>query len=138
MSTDAVSLGDAIASLTFSDLRFDASGFAMLDVRLRGPGLDASLGCYVHDPRELAQYFRSLDAGWRGWSGERRYASLEGEVVLSARHGRRIEIATSLGFVPGGDVSVGWSCTAGVSVEPGEQLAGFVRDFDGFLAASTR
>ncbi|MEV4735786.1 MULTISPECIES: DUF6228 family protein [unclassified Microbacterium] len=132
MSVDTVSLGDATASLTFSNPRFDESGYANLEVRLQAAGLDALLGFYAHDPEELVQYFRSLDEDWRGWTGERCFASIERDLVLRARHGRRIEISVTLTAEADRDVSIEarWSCTAVVSVEAGEQLSRFVRDIE--------
>jgi|GEM_PF-3085554 len=132
MSTEPVRLGDATMSLEFTNPRFDESGFAFLDVWLQGARLDARHGFYAHDAAELVRYFRSLDDDWRGWSGERRFESVEGDVVLSARHARRIELSVSLTAEADRDVStfVGWACSAVVSVEPGEQLSRFVRSLD--------
>lgn len=132
VSMEPARLGDATMSLEFADPRFDESGFSHLEARLLGTRLDARLGFYAHDAAELVQYFRSLDDDWRGWSGERRFESVEGDVVLSARHVRRIELTVSLTAEADRDVStsVGWTCTAVVSVEPGEGLSRFVRALD--------
>ncbi|MFJ4224538.1 DUF6228 family protein [Microbacterium sp. NPDC089695] len=132
MTAESATLGAATASLTFANPRFDESGHAHLDVRLQAAGLDALLGFYAHDPEEIVQYFRSLDEGWRGWTGERCFESIERDVVLSARHGRRIEISVMLTAEADRAVSTEarWSCTAVVSVEAGEQLSRFVRDIE--------
>ena len=77
-------------------------------------------------------YFRSLDQDWRGWPGERQYASVEEDLVLSARHGGRIELSVTLTGEAARDIStrVGWTVQAVVGVEPGEELSRFVRDLD--------
>ena len=135
MSVDSVRVGDATLSLEFANPTFDTSGFAHLDARLHGTRLDARLGFYAHDAAELVQFFRSLDDDWRGWSGERRFESVESDVVLSARHARRIELAVTLTTDADRDLSTaaGWRCSGVVSVEPGEELSRFVRDLDGLL-----
>jgi hypothetical protein len=133
-------LGDADMSLDFSNPTYDGSGFASLEARLHGTRFDVGLGFYAHDPTELVEYFRQLDEDWRGWSGERQYASVESDLVLSARHVRRIELSVSLTAGASRDVSAltGWSCCAVVAVEAGEELSRFVGDLDDLLQRPSR
>ena len=144
MATDetrpAARLGDAGMSLEFSDPQFEESGrLRYLQVRLHGTRLDAQLTFYVYDVDELVRYFRWLDDGWRGWKGERQYESVEGDLVLSARHDRRIELTATIAGEAARDISaqVGWTCQGIVGVEPGEELSRFVRDFDDLVARAT-
>jgi Family of unknown function (DUF6228) len=48
--------------------------------------LDASLRFYEIRLGGLAEYFEALAKDWRGWGGERRWESLEGDVELVAVH----------------------------------------------------
>jgi hypothetical protein len=48
--------------------------------------LNASLQFYEIGVGGLAEYFEGLAVDWRGWSGERRWESLEGDVQLLAVH----------------------------------------------------
>jgi hypothetical protein len=50
-----------------------------------GP-LQTSLRFYELSLGGLAGYFEALAKDWRGWSGERRWESLEGDVALVAVH----------------------------------------------------
>lgn len=132
-ASQAVGLGDADMSLEFSDPQFSEKGdLRSLQARLRGTRLDAQLSFYVYDAAELVRYFQSLDRDWRGWSGERQYASVERDLALSARHSGRIELSVTLTGEAARDISayVGWTAQATVGVEPGEELSRFVRDFD--------
>ncbi|GAA1216272.1 hypothetical protein F6W70_05275 [Microbacterium maritypicum] len=144
MATDEVSqaagLGDTGMSLDFSDPQFDESGkLRSLQARLHGTRLDAQLTFYVWDVAEIVCYFRALDQDWRGWSGERQYESVEGDLVLSARHLGRIELSVTLTGEAARDISthVGWTAQAIVGIEPGEELSLFVRDFDSLVARAT-
>jgi hypothetical protein len=145
MATDelrpAARLGDAGMSLEFSDPQFDESGnLRYLQARLHGTRLDAQLTFYVYEAAELVRYFRLLDDDWRGWTGERQFESVESDLVLSARHVGRIELTVTLTGEAARDLSghVGWTCQGIVGVEPGEELSGFVRDFDGLVTRPAR
>ncbi len=48
--------------------------------------LEASLRFYEIRLGGLAEYFEALAKDWRGWSGDRRWESLEGDVALVAEH----------------------------------------------------
>jgi hypothetical protein len=52
---------------------------------LCGP-LEASLRFYEMGLGDLSGYFAALAADWRGWEGERRWESLEGDLGLIAAH----------------------------------------------------
>ena len=135
--SQAAVLGDAGMSLEFSNPQFDSSGgLRYLQATLRGARLDAQLTFYVYDAAEVVHYFRRLDQDWRGWSGERQYDSVEGDLALSARHVGRIELSATLTGEASRDISarVGWTCQGIVSVEPGEELSRFVRDLDRLVA----
>jgi hypothetical protein len=60
--------------------------------------LNASLQFYEIRLGGLAEYFGELAADWRGWSGERRWESLEGDVELVAVHDGRGTITLRAGL----------------------------------------
>ena len=46
----------------------------------------ASIDFYAGDVPPLSELFSGLAEDWRGWEGERRWGSLDGEVELRATH----------------------------------------------------
>lgn len=70
---------------------------------------------------DLIEYFDGLATAWRGWSETRVYESLEGDLRLVATHlGSRVALAVTL-RQPSFDE--GWTVSAVVELEAGEQLA---------------
>ena len=53
---------------------------------LRCGPMEASLRFYEMSLGGLTGYFAALAADWRGWTGERRWTSLEGDLTLVATH----------------------------------------------------
>ncbi|MBA2733704.1 MAG: hypothetical protein H0U54_12520 [Acidobacteria bacterium] len=51
---------------------------------IRSPNLSASLQVYAWNPcgSGLEQFFEDLAANWKGWNGEKKWTSLEGELSL--------------------------------------------------------
>jgi len=68
-----------------------------LTVKADLPGLQARLRVYEHDGFSgLLTFFETLESHWRGWDGETRYASLEGDFQLTARHDGHIRLSFEL------------------------------------------
>ena len=66
---------------------------------LAGPRLSASVEVYEDSPHGLVEYFAGLSAlWWKGWEGERTFASLEGHLELVASRDAlgRVHIRVSL------------------------------------------
>ena len=61
-----------------------SGGSEYFRVTIRGHELSASSQVYAFEPRGcgLVQFFEDLAASWRGWEGEKRWTSLEGELSL--------------------------------------------------------
>jgi hypothetical protein len=107
-------------------------------VRLLVPGLDARLRVSAHYATgfdDLVAFFRGLASQWRGWQGERTYESLERELRLTAVHDGHVRLAVQLrqASVPGG-----WSVTAVVQLDPGEELARAAEDVAALLSLPER
>lgn len=118
--------------LEFANPVFDRTGVTSLDVRLVGSGLDAQTSAYVHlDALPIDKFFRALRDQWRGWEREQSYASLEGELSLTARHvGSHVRVTVAIG---GWSRSGGWRSDGVVDIEPGEELSRFADQLDELL-----
>jgi hypothetical protein len=106
-------------------------------VRLRVPGLDASrrvwetaAGFYA-----LVAFFNELAADWRGWQGERRYASAEHDLRLAATHDGHIHLFVQLREK--GELT-DWSATAVVQLDPGEEMTRAAGDVAALLSPPER
>jgi Family of unknown function (DUF6228) len=91
-------------------------------VRLRVPGLDASLPVSAHYATgfdELVAFLNELASDWHGWQGERTYESLEHDLRLTATHDGHVHLVVQLrqASLPGG-----WSATGVVQLDPGEEM----------------
>jgi len=83
---------------------------------------------YASAFRDLADYFGSLAADWKGWSGERTWRSLEGELALTAWHDGHVRLQVELR----GPFDRDWRLRCELTIEPGEQLSAAARDFADF------
>ena len=105
-----------------------------LVVGAEAPGLSATIGVETLNGDGLAEYVRSLEEGFRGWQGERTWASFRRDVEIRAAHlGRSIRLGWTLRF-PEWDAD--WTATVEVHVSPGEELKGFAADVTRFLEGS--
>ena len=89
-------------------------------------------GHYAVTFNDLIDYLKSLAADWRGWQGERSYESLEDDLRLTSSHdGRHVRLAVTLrqSAVPDG-----WSASAVLSVDPGEQMSAIASDVEALLS----
>jgi hypothetical protein len=83
---------------------------------------------------DLVLFLQGLADGWRGWTGERRWRSLDGQMEIDARHdgiGRVTLGATLRQDTLGAD---GWSARVPVDLEPGEQMGRLVADVRALFA----
>ena len=115
--------------------RLPTGSAELLRARVRAPGLDCERDAYEYGGYEaLAAFFEDMAGSWRGWLGERVFASLEGDLEIVAVHdGRHVELAVRLRQFGPGD----WTVSATVIVDPGEDLAASarsVRDLVGVAA----
>ena len=82
------------------------------------------------------EFMASLAAGWRGWSGVRRWQSMESGMDLDARHDGRGRVSlgiTLLGSRGWGDVDKAWSARIVLTLEAGAQLSRVAGDLSAFL-----
>ena len=107
-------------------------------MRLRVPGLDASLRVSAHYATgfdELVAFLNGLASDWRGWRGERTYESLEHDLRLTATHDGHIRLVVQLRET---SVPDGWSATGAVQLDPGEQMTSAAQDVAALLASPER
>ena len=107
-------------------------------VRLRVPGLDASLRVSAHYATgfdELVAFVNGLASDWRGWQGERTCESLEHDLRLTATHDGHIQLVVQLRET---SVPDGWSATGAVQLDPGEEMTRAAQDVAALLAPPGR
>jgi hypothetical protein len=81
---------------------------------------------------DLMEFFRSLARDWRGWHGERTFQAMENDLHIVATHTGHVRLTVQLG--PGADVD-GWSATAVIELDAGEQLAQVAEEVEAVLGA---
>lgn len=110
-----------------------------VNANLVDDGLSASRPVYhgyADGFRDLVVFFTELERDWRGWDGVRSWESLEGDLLIAARHEHgHVVLRVTLRYSVAEWGRAGWSATADLTVDPGEQLSGVVRDL-GALAPS--
>lgn len=114
--------GDADgASIEFSEkeglTRADGSEFYL--VTLRGDHFEASIKVYafVPDGHNLPKFFDDLAYIWKGWDGQKKWSSLEGEFELSCEHDEIGHIATTAKICSRGE---SWTGQISFNLPPGE------------------
>jgi len=79
---------------------------------------------YASGFADLAVFVESLTDDWRGWTGSRRWESLEGELELIATHDGHVRLAVTLRAANPSE----WSATGTITIDPGEPLSAAARD----------
>ncbi len=101
-------------------------------VELRADGLAAETTTTVEGTgdRDLADFFADLAADWHGWTGERSWRALEGEMAIEAWHDGRanVMVAVTIKRPRMSFAKDAWSARAVFTLEAGEQLSGVARD----------
>ncbi len=86
-------------------------------------GLSATADVHTLGGDGLDDFFTALDKDFRGWTGERRWTSHEGDLELEAVHsGHIIDLAWTLKFPSPAEESWDWQVTLRVAITPGEEL----------------
>jgi hypothetical protein len=123
-------------SRTSDELEFSESeglrrtdGSEYFRVAIRSSNLSASAQVYAWEPRAdgLEQFFEDLAANWRGWDGEKKWTSLEGELSLVCTSDSLGHIAIEVTLYDG------WSVRDVFYVDAG-QLEQIVSDIKKFFA----
>ncbi|GAA1096793.1 hypothetical protein GCM10009668_11950 [Nocardioides dubius] len=121
---DAVVLGESGRTLTFSDPQArDASPSDFLTVAVVGPDLRASRQVYAgweNGFSTLAAFFADLADHWRGWSGQRVFESIEGDLRILATHDGHVNLQVRLWETT---EPHGWRVESEIRVDAGEALS---------------
>ena len=99
-----------------------------IDAILQTDGLTAQHVVVHHYAKgfdDLIEFFDRLAEDWRGFTGERTFTSLEGDLALAARHDGHVQLRVTLRQSTLPD---GWTAEAHVRLDPGEQLSRVVED----------
>ena len=109
-------------------------------VELRADGLTAKTSATVDgikdgSRQDLAEFFAELASDWRGWTGERKWRALEGEMAIEAWHDGRasVMIAVTIKRPWMTFAKDAWSARAVFMLEAGEQLSSVARDLASLL-----
>jgi hypothetical protein len=119
--TEPVLIGLANEGLSIQDVSRDPSGAVdRAFVRLTKTGLIAQTWVYAHERRGfdgLTAFFEKMNHDWRGWTGERRWSSLESDLNLVAKHDGHVRLEVVLVD------AFNWTITAELTLAPGEELS---------------
>ena len=117
----SVVLGLAQEGIAFSVHERDGRGVPTeVVVSVRDAGLHAEkpvVSHYASGFEDLVVFVESMEQDWRGWRGQRRYESLEGDLALTAEHDGHVRLTVEL------CEHIGWHVQADFTLEPGEQMA---------------
>ena len=128
--------------LVFSgDIPRDVSGEdgCSYDVTLEGRPVSATVAVYDIQPQRWAEFFTDLARNWRGWSGEKSQASLEGHLSIAATSDSLGHV--SMRVVLRGDFGRSdWQAERTIFLEGGqlERLAKEAGRFFGYADSTTR
>jgi hypothetical protein len=135
---DSVQIGSVSGHLRLSPER-DEPTLDYFVANLVDDGLSATKRVYAHYAsgwRELAAFFEGLVTDWRGWSGTRAWSSLESDLKIEARHEYghvQLHVTLSQDRVDWGNH--GWTASADLTLEPGEQLSRVADELRGLVGS---
>ena len=131
---DAATIGNERGALRFGDVRRAGDGSAeYVTAVLEVGGLNARtevVANYAQGFDDLVEFFRQLAQDWRGWTGERVWESVEGELSIAAAHRGHVELDVRLREGP----HRRWSARSTLLIEPGEELSRGAREVADLLA----
>jgi hypothetical protein len=98
-----------------------------------GLSCDVSADVDLHMSEPLPRFFQSLANSWRGWEGEKKWASLEEELKLSASidHTGHVKLRIQL---KSGHYAYDWRLETAVQLEAG-QLEALAQEMTQFFAS---
>jgi hypothetical protein len=74
-------------------------------------------------------FFHQLEQDWRGWGDTRSWRSLDGDLAIEARHEfGHVQLRVTLRAYGPGWGNDGWTATANLTIDPGEQLSQIAAD----------
>jgi hypothetical protein len=87
-------------------------------VRVKGLAFEGTTRVYIHEPEYLKAFFADLTANWKGWAGNKEWASLEGELALSATMDKTGHVSLMVHL----QSSIGdeWTLSAKLDLEAGQ------------------
>lgn len=127
-------IGTERECLTLSQLKRVGEELYSVDIQINVPDLQAHRTVAAHYGNgfdDLIDFFRSLAAGWRGWSGERIYESLEGDLRLTAVHDGHVRLTVR---IRQSTEPNGWDVKASIRLDPGEEMSIVVDDIETLFA----
>jgi hypothetical protein len=117
--SETVFLGSSKEGICFAVCERDGHGVTDLLVSVRDDGLEAEtvvVSHYASGFEDLVAFVEAMAVNWRGWQGERRYRSLEGDLTVTAKHDGHVRLSVEL------SKNLGWRVQADFMLDPGEQM----------------
>ena len=131
---DGATIGNEGGALRFGDVRRARDGSVeYVTAVLEVGGLNARAEVvrnYAQGFDDLVEFFKQLAHDWRGWTGERVWESVEGELLIVAAHRGHVELDVHLRE----GAHRRWSARSTLLIEPGEELSSGARDLADLLA----
>jgi hypothetical protein len=111
-------------------LEFSAPNSNYYNASLCGSDFRGTASVYSYKPAHLAQFFRDLAIHWNGWTGQKEWGSLEGELTLVATIDSTGHIHLSV-RLRSGPHPFNWKLSAVLLIEAGqlEQIASSMERF---------
>ncbi len=99
-------------------------------VELFDSEVQARARVYAYEPSHLAAFFEDMARNWRGWPGEKSWASVENDCVMSATSDGKGHIDLAVSLAPS-SYPQAWRFEGHVLLEAGQldSVAGRVRAF---------
>ncbi|MFG3579031.1 DUF6228 family protein [Micromonospora chersina] len=113
---------------------------AVMRVELHEDGLSArgevklSWPTQAEEP-DLVAFLQGLADDWRGWNGERSWRSLDGKLVITARHDGKGHVSLGANLRGHPLSPVAWLARVLITVEAGEQMGSLAADLRSHLGA---
>lgn len=125
------------ATVNFCDpIRSGAGELDYFTVAIEAPNANAVAKIYAYQAETLCAFFADIARSWRGWDGEKNWASLEGELGLRATSDRLGHV--TLGYtLRSGHGLYDWCVAGALELEAG-QLDRVAADAEGFIDATGR
>ena len=120
--------------LVISDPVFEGTEITQVTAHIQGENLTASVSAYNGYQggfEDLVRFFDSLETDWRGWTGERSYECIEGQLRITATHNGHVQLAVRLRETTDPE---GWTVFANVQLDPGEALSNATRGLRALIA----
>jgi hypothetical protein len=115
--------------LVFSDAQWTRDELSAFTASICTEAMRASTEVYVYGGRSPLELFEGMAHEWRGWQGSKEWASLEGELTLSAIHNGLGTITLQARLA-----HLDWDARADLELDAGSHLESAVKTLRSFFS----